>query len=164
MKSKICPICGTEFTPKSNNSKYCSDNCRKVGRKVNRKNWELKTEYREKQKEKAAEYRKKRKAENQAPDQENKKGKTTKKTSTKAKEKKTESKPRSTIDLLAAEIGRAGNIGIEYWRAFKNYEIEFAEEAGTISKTEVNGISVYNGDFENLVIESIKERGVININ
>lgn len=162
MKSKICPICGTEFTPKSNNSKYCSDNCRKIGRKVNRKKWELETDYREKQKEKAAEYRKKQKAENQAQDKKKKKEKAAKKTSLKAKN--TADKPASTIELLAAAIGRAGNTSIEYWRAFKDYEIEFAEEAGIISKTEVNGISVYNGDFENLVIESIKEHGAININ
>lgn len=159
MKSKICPICGTEFTPKSNNAKYCSDKCRKTGRKVSRKNWELKTDYREKQKERSAEYRQ----EKREQEQEKEKNQKAKKTAARTKTKKKPAKSKRPVEKMSAALGKGGNTGFEYWNAFKEYDIELAEKAGKASTTEVNGISVYNGDFENLVIESIKDNKSINI-
>lgn len=57
--TKVCMHCGGEFTPKHNNAKYCSEECRKAGSRVKQNAW--KTEHADQSKRYQKRYYKKRK-------------------------------------------------------------------------------------------------------
>ena len=59
--------------------------------------------------------------------------------------------------LLLREKRASGNSSRKYWELFAAAEIADAEKAGKVSKTTVNGISVYNDNFGAEVMESIQE-------
>lgn len=39
MRTFKCAVCGGEFTPKTRQSKYCSDACRKIASDAQKKRW-----------------------------------------------------------------------------------------------------------------------------
>lgn len=59
--------------------------------------------------------------------------------------------------------GTGGNTIREYWDNFARAEIQNAAQRGTESYTIVNGVSVYEDDFAEKVIDSIKQIGHIYI-
>ena len=44
---KICPICNKEFTTMNKQTKYCSDDCKKVAKKEREKNYKKTDKYKE---------------------------------------------------------------------------------------------------------------------
>ena len=50
--------------------------------------------------------------------------------------------------LMLREKGQNGTLSRRYWELFAECSIEEAEAIGRTSRTTVNGISVYDDDFE----------------
>lgn len=160
MIDKVCPICGRSFTAGRGNIKYCSVACRKAGRGETRKEWELRTDYKKKQRD-AAERRRKEQAEAARKALEEEKAARLERWIEEEKRELQELIKRAGAgDLHAlAELARHDGRELDYWRYFKQYEIKEQEEAGFYSNLEVNGISVYEDDFPERVLESIAATG-----
>lgn len=142
MKKK-CAFCGAEFEPGQPCMKYCSPECRKGGERQKRKEWEARTDFNGKRRE----ARKLEKAQN-SPIQPRKQ------------------MPREILGPQPKrETGKAPArpdcYSRKYWNRFQDDEIHFAESMNRISQRTVNGISVYDPEFSEKVIESIKKTGVI---
>ena len=159
-KRKTCAVCGKEFDAKSPNTKYCSAICKERGNYLRRKEWEERTGFYEKQRENMKLYRERLAEEKAALQAEAKK---------KAKQlpkldKKTQ---RLKAQLDATAIGLEftdamecyGNTCPEYWEAFKNMTLAYAEAWDRECTTEVNGISVYREDFALAASMSVEELG-----
>lgn len=163
MKStRICPVCGAVFEPTAPRQKYCCTACRRAGTAVTRATWMNKSNHREKDR---LRHRERRAEERQArTDQE-----------AKARERRTNEAVERLKDiqtafnerceagdsraLLLREKGASGNSSVRHWELFAAVELAEAERSGKISKTTVNGISVYSDNFGAEVMESIRERG-----
>ena len=63
--------------------------------------------------------------------------------------------------LLIREKAAGGNSTLRYWELFAKAEIQDAEESGEVARTIVNGISVYEDDFAEHVVQSIERTGFI---
>lgn len=166
MYTRICPICGKEFTAAKGNVKYCSPDCRAAGNREKRKSWEDRTDYREKQRLAAQQYR-----EEKAQEERREAEKANKKKQAAIKRKQTIAQKKAREELLAAaeggdyfalmELAQENGDNIAYWHWYKEYEIDYAESWGRKSTRTVNDISVYNPEFERLVVQSIELEGRI---
>ena len=166
---KKCAVCGAEFETGKGNTKYCSDACRTAAAKEKRAEWEKKTDYRTKQRRAMELYRAKITEEE---DRARRKKERDKRAAQKRKQTKEINARRTAREDAAArgdylaqmEIAREkyGNTNnFDYWRAFKLYEISFAASWGRESKRTVNGVSVYEEDFEARVMEELTRTGRI---
>lgn len=159
--SKICPICGQEFTAKNGNTKYCSNQCRVEGARLARKKWEDRTGYKEARREQMRAYRAgeavKRAKKREAEDRKRRKEAERKHAQAKAlyrerlQEKAAAGDPHARMFLH-------NKLEVEYWQAYKDYELAFT---GGYSSRTVNGVSVYDANFAEEVVETIKNTGVI---
>ena len=149
--NKICPICGKHFTANNDQFVYCSKDCKVVARR--KRDRDAKSRIRAAE---SAERAKKR----QEYEQERKRESTERGLQARAdfERRIAEKDPRA---LLLREKAEHGNVTKEYWRLFKQCCIEEAEAARKVSRTVINGISVYNDCFEDLVLESIKDGAAI---
>ena len=149
--NKICPICGKHFTANNDQFIYCSKDCKIVARR--KRDREAKHRIRAAT---SAERAKKR----EEYEQERQRETTERGQQARAdfERRIAENDPRA---LMLCEQGQHGKVTKEYWRLFKQCCIEEAEAARKASKTTVNGFSVYNDCFEDLVLESIKAGAAI---
>ena len=169
-RKAICVICGKQFEARAANSKYCSIGCRRKGKYQRRKDWEDRSGYREKQRKKMQEYREKAAAEaleeREATARQEAADRKQKETQRRNQEReeliqKAEQGDAFSRMMLAAE--KAGKTSLEYWDAYKDYEMQSAARLGKISTTSVNGISVHDPDFGLAVSISVVELGHIAI-
>lgn len=162
IKRLNCSICHVEFTTTSRNAKYCSEECRQEGTYQQRKEWESKTNYKEKQREAMQQYRKeKTEIKNVINIEErNRKDKERKKeTEKRINERQAELMDRVKAGDPLARMTVAKPQSIEYWEAYQDYAINYAESSGEDSRRIVNGISVHEPDFAEKVILTIEELG-----
>lgn len=159
MKQKTCPICGKAFLGYAT-AKYCSAECSEIGRKQKRKAWEDSHDYIETQRVKRL--NKRREAEqsrvdviNQRQDKLSKDNAERVKADRLLMEQKAEAGDLYSLMVLAHER----NDKKSYWRYYAQSEIEAAEKYGRKSTRLVNDYSVYEPDFPDLVLESIKLTG-----
>ena len=132
INKRTCPICGAVFEPDAPRQKYCSTACRKAGTAATRAAWINKAGHREKDRQRHREKR------------------------ARARQARADQAAESR-ELLLREKRASGNSSPKYWGLFAAAEIADAEKAGKVSKTTVNGISVYADSFGADVAESIQE-------
>lgn len=160
MIEKVCPICGQIFEAAYTSVKYCSDQCRQIGAKQARRSWEQRSGYSEKQRQLMAERRRER---SEAIQEANRSARISREEADRINKERAENARKQLIesatagDLVSIMIlaQRSGNWP-EYWRAYKAYEIQLAEERGEDCTAKVNSIPVTDPDFEALVIYSIE--------
>ena len=162
MDNKKCLVCGKEFTPSKPNAKWCSAACRKVGQRQTRKVWEHRTGYSEKKKLEARERRAMAAAvrlekETEAREVVEERFRIHAEQMREKLERKAAAGDPASVMMIEKENGYTS----EYWKAYQKREIEFSELSGRTSTRTVNGISVYEDDFPDRVLESIKETGHI---
>ena len=134
-------------------SKYCSDACRKVGLRQIRKQWEARTGYTEKEREKNAQRRAAAAAKRRedAAERETVQAQARKRSADQAKADK--ARRAASGDPVARMLqSKVSGDWREYWTAFKEYEIQYAEKNGKKSTRSVNGISIHDPDFVGLVL------------
>lgn len=134
-------------------SKYCSDACRKVGKRQIRKQWEARTGYTQKEREKNAQRRSTAAAKRRedAAEQETAQAQARKRAADRAKSAMAQRAASGdpVARMLQAKVSGDWR---EYWTAFKEYEIQYAEKNGKKSTRSVNGISIHEPDFVELVL------------
>lgn len=124
MNELICTICGKPFTAKRSDRKYCSYECKLKSKRL------AINKLRDQQAEESRRRSEQKNAEIR-----------------KQKERKEASRRRAEErDAYADEL--------KYWEGVKREEFRFAKQEGKPSTLTVNGISVYDPDFEKKVIES----------
>lgn len=160
INKRICPICGAAFEPDAPRQKYCSTACRKAGTAATRAAWINKAGHREKDRQRHREKRaraRQARADQAAESRERR----TLEGVERLKDMQAEFNARCAAGdpraLLLREKRASGNSSPKYWELFAAAEIADAEKAGKVSKTTVNGISVYNDNFGADVAESIQE-------
>ncbi len=162
MEKRQCLVCGQTFTPTTGNGRYCSPTCATIGNAQKRREWEQTSGYLERKRLQAKQRRDAIKAAAEADRAESAKKAEQKRNRQNNRRRKA---ARNTL-LQAAQQGDAlallhiaatggGNCTPEYWEAYKQYDLKQAANAGKISQTEVNGISVQSADFGRLVCETI---------
>ena len=160
MNERICPVCGSVFKPAYISSKYCSEECRRIGTENARKSWEQRSGYREKQRQRMAQIRQERgeairEATNirkrNLAEEEAQRVQRRQQHRQQLEDQAAAGDPLS-IMILAKEAGNWP----EYWKSYKAYEIQLAKERGEDCSAKVNGIPVTDPDFEVLVIYSIE--------
>lgn len=156
---KKCLICGKDFEARTNKL-YCSAACQKKGNAQTRKAWEAKTGYNEKRRSQASERKRIEEAklqegyEQRSLDRERRHEEIRKANRQALLDRASKGEP-SALMQLARENGDH----FTYWHNYKLDAITASESEGRFSTQEVNGISVYDPDFEELVISSINESG-----
>lgn len=163
MIEKICVICGNRFVAGSQNSKYCCSECRAEGAKLTRRAWEDKTGYKEKQKLLMREKRGKQRKEDieqKQKEKEERKRLNTERNNNRAKQIKMDAAAGDPI----ARMLMVDKYSKDYWIAFQDYELQMEKEYKRKSSKTVNGISIYDDDFADNVILSIRNIGKIVIN
>lgn len=149
--SYTCPICGKSFTAYRVLNRYCSEECRRNARRAQDRN---------RKKELRAQRSEQRNAERKEADR-----KKTEQIEARRKQVKEDFERRcedgDPAALMIREKGANGNSTLKYWELFAAVTIQDAEDAGTVSGTLVNGVSVYEDDFPEKVMQSIKESGHI---
>ena len=168
MFETICTVCGRKFNAKIGTSKYCSDACRAEGRRRTRADWKDRTNYNQRHREAMALYRANTTAE---VERERKKKEAAHKRYLKAKARKArEAAEKELIDRASSgdnmaqmDIAQQNGDDAAYWEAFKNYELQTAEEIGYKGELMrvVNNIPIDDPDFVSNVIESIEQEGHI---
>ncbi|MBR6165549.1 MAG: hypothetical protein IKQ45_06465 [Clostridia bacterium] len=159
-----CVICGEKFVPSTPNAKYCSPECAETGQNARRREWEQRTGYLEKKRRQAQERRNAIKAAAQAE-----KDAAARQA---AEERQRLGKERIEVaqNALIQSIERGEPLArmrvyppntLEYWEAYRDYDISYAESIGKRCYTTVNDIYVTDADFPNLMIISIRELGQI---
>ncbi len=167
MIEKVCPVCGSIFTPAYISVKYCSEECRRIGTENARKAWEDRSGYREKQRRYMRQIREERSEEirravsirktNEAEEAAQRLQR--RQQQRQRLEKKAAAGDPLSIMILTKEAGNWP----EYWKAYKAYEIQLAKERGEDCSAKVNGIPITDPDFEVLVIYSIENEKQIYI-
>jgi len=149
--SYTCPICGKSFTAHRVLNRYCSEECRQNARREQDRN---------RKKEIRIQRSEQRNAERKEADR--KRAEQLEVRSRQVKEdfaRRCESGDPAALKLR--EKGTNGNSTLKYWELFAKAEIQAAEDSGEVSRTIVNGISVYEDGFAEKVMQSIKESGCI---
>ena len=148
---KQCEMCKKEFETINPNKKYCGDECRKESikeadklrkRKARKKSRDIQN----------AEMEEKRRINRDLREQEYAKLKV---------QQDEELKERVEAGDPLARMNVAKMNSIEYWEAYKQYEIEYATSWERDSTRTVNDISVHDPCFGRKVVEAIKELGII---
>lgn len=160
-----CSLCGKKITTDKPRIKYC-DECRAEARTITRDKWRKRTNYNEKQRKNIQEKR--------ARELEEFLGRTRAQKEAERRAKELEDQERKKQNrkelLAAAKRGDAfANMqlskGFEdpnYWKWYKKEEqADIKRSEGVLRDSIVNGISIYDQDFEQKVIESIAEEGRI---
>ncbi len=159
-----CPLCGQKFATDKPRAKYC-DNCRKEGNKLVKEAWRKRTNYEQKQ---VLARREKR-----AQDLEIITGITRamKEAEQRKREKEDQERKKQNRKELLADAKKGDpyanmelSQGFEdpnYWKWFQLEELENIKDSTTIRDCNVNGISVFDEDFIEKVIQSIPEEGRI---
>lgn len=146
---KKCPICNNEVTNTRN--KYCSVSCRNESVKERdrlRKREERKAE-REIIKREASETHKK-KLEQQRQEAEKRQ---------EASRIKLKERAEQGDNLAIMHLAEPNSY--EYWEAYRDYELEVRAEYTNPRIRYVNDISIFDDNFAEKVVASIKERGII---
>ena len=144
---KKCPVCNNEVTNTRN--KYCSVSCRNESVKERdrlRKREERKAE-REIIKREASETHKKKLAQQRQEAE-----KRQEKSRIKLKERAEQGDNLALMNLAEPN-------SYEYWQAYRDYELEQMEEYEKPRVMHVNDISVFDDNFSEKVVSSIKEQG-----
>ena len=163
-----CVICGREFEGR-NGAKYCSEPCKIEGRKRARRDWIDRTGFNEKKREAMRLYRQgiTKEQEKQAKKKaaaHNRYLRRKAKLAKAAAEKELLERAASGDPWARMDVARNNQDRLEYWKAFRDYELQIAEDLDYASRNEVyvvNNIPVTDPDFAELVIESIDELGHI---
>lgn len=147
----ICPICGKSFIAHRILNRYCSEECRRNARREQDRN---------RKKEIRMQRSEQRNAERKEADR-----KRAEQIEARSRQVK-ENFARRCEDgdlraLLLREKAAGGNSTLKYWELFAKAEIQDAEDSGEVARTIVNGISVYEDDFAEKVMQSIKRTGLI---
>lgn len=146
---KVCGICNKEFETNYPNKKYCSNKCskeaiREADRLRKRREWDIK------RKKQSAEERERIRL---------KREKIEKEAQERAKEQQVDLEKRLEERDPKAIMETTNHFDLEYWEAYKEDFMQDYYNKDYIRY--VNEISVYDDDFPNKVIDSIKERGSI---
>jgi hypothetical protein len=148
---KRCPVCDTEFESHKLSQKYCSEDCRLVRVRENDR----------------IRKRKERAEEKAIREKEKQRIKQAKAEAREKEDAKRTSEQQAELEKKAAQGDALARMRIakpnskEYWEAYKDYEIEYAESWGRESTRTVNDISVHEPNFGRKVVEAIKELGII---
>lgn len=161
---KICPVCGKKFIAEHGNTAYCSESCRIEGATIARKDWEQRTGYKTIRRDRMRAYRAGKAAEKKAI-QEATDRKRKEELAAEHEKRKKEQLKRLKDEAAAgdpqARMRLSNRLQAEYWEAFRDYELQYAEEAGTPSTRTVNGISVHDTHFVEEVLRTIQEQKII---
>lgn len=146
---KVCEVCKKEYETNYPNKKYCSKECsREAAREADRirkkREWDLK-----KKKQSAEEMERRRL----------KKLEIDKEAEERQKEIKADLEKRLEERDPEAIMKVNNNSSLEYWEAYKENFIQDYYNKNYIRY--INDISIYDDDFSNKVIDSIKELGYI---
>lgn len=149
--AKICPICGRAFITSTKRIIYCGKLCagdarRKRDRDAKKAKRAEASRIRNTHRE---EFARARTLEAEARADEVRKG---------FAKRISENDPAA---LMLREKAEHGNMTPSYWEYFAQSEIEQAEFSGTELRTIVNGISVYDDNFSEYVLNSIESTGHI---
>lgn len=155
MRTATCLICGKSFSTKSTNVKYCPD-CKKVGAELQRKRWEERTNYKERQRV-AAQVRRNNKVEQEQTErvQRNEATKKEIRESQEKNQRRLEKRARDGDLTALRALAMKNRDAREYWRLYKELCIAEDERMGRVGNNLVGGISVYEDNFEYLVLEQI---------
>ena len=148
---KICPICGAHFETNNDQTVYCGHSCKAEAKRARDR------EYQRNKRERASESRRQYREEYE-------RARLSEIAERDRKSKEDFERRCSEGDvhaLLIREKTLHGNSSRRYWELFAQCTIDVAERSGTVSRVAVNGHSVYEDDFADAVLESIKERGQI---
>ena len=149
---KQCETCKKGFETINPSKKYCSDECRKVRIREADKLRKRKAR-KEARSTQNAEMEEKSRINREKREQEYAK---------RSLEQEEELKKRVEAGDPQARMRVAKMNSIEYWEAYKDYEIEYAESwKNGKSTSTINDISVYEPDFAEKVVQSIHESGRI---
>ena len=149
--SYTCPIYGKSFTAYRVLNRYCSEECRQNARREQDRN---------RKKELRAQRSEQRNAERKEADR--KRAEQIEARNRQAKEDfENRCKEGDLSALLIREKAAGGNCSLKYWELFAKAEIQAAEDSGEVSRTIINGISVYEDDFAEHVVQSIERTGFI---
>lgn len=145
--NKICPICGKHFTANNDQYIYCGKDCKVIARRKRDRDAKSRiraaaSAERAKKREEHEQNRKKEAAERGLH------------SNADFERRIAEGDPRA---LMLREQAQHGNATKLYWQLFKQCTIAEAEAAGKASRTTVNGVSVYDDLFEDLVIKTIND-------
>lgn len=153
---KQCPVCEIEFKSDGLSQKYCSEECRlsrnrEYDRIRKRKERAEKRAIREQEKQHVQQAKKEAREQAEQKNRE-------------AREQELMARVKAGDPL--ARMNTAKPFSVEYWEAYQEYEIGYAENWGKDSRRTVNNISVYEDDFAEKVIMTTKELGhvVTNMN
>ena len=163
---KKCPVCGKKWDAKGN-ALYCSSECRSVGIHERRKRWEERSGYRASEAQKRRAQREKARTEENTRRAEAYRLRQTEEAARHAEDaaKRQQDLIRrySAGDPLAGMIlAKQKNDDLLYWQCFQAYEMDLSDQLENSRRT-VNGISIFTDHFPELVIESIRETGRIDI-
>ena len=147
----ICPICGKSFVAHRVLNRYCSEECRLNARRAQDRN---------RKKEVRIQRSEQRNAERADADR-----KRAEQFETRRRQVKEDFARRCEDGdlraLLLREKAAGGSSTLKYWELFAKAEIQDAEDSGEVSRTIINGISVYEDDFAKRVVQSIERTGFI---
>lgn len=172
MYVKKCAHCGAEFEAGKGNQKYCGIDCRIAAQKILRADWEEKTNYLEKRRH-ANELKRQRITEEQyqerqkqrKKDQANRKRQLTRKRNKEQQELEKQAGAgdlRAVMRIACENMSKIGNnTSAEYWLYYKQFVTANAEINGMISGIMVNGVSLYDDNFEQRVVDTIQQTGKI---
>ena len=148
---KICPICGAHFETNNDQTVYCGHSCKAEAKRARDREYQRNKRERasESRRQYREEYERARLSEIAERDRKSKED---------FERRCAEGDVRA---LLIREKAQHGNSTRRYWELFAQCVIDDAERIGTVSRVVVNGHSVYEDDFADAVLESIKERGQI---
>jgi len=164
IRTVICEICEKPFETSARNAKYCSDECRDEGARLKREKWEEETNYNERQRRRMAEQRK---AEQEAIRRVSTEAHRKKR---KRQEQEADKRKEERLNALKQRAEQGDNLALmhlaepnsyEYWEAFRDYELEIMAEYEKPIVRYVNDVSIFDDNFSEKVVSSIKEQGII---
>lgn len=146
---KRCPVCETEFKSNNLNQKYCSKVCR-LERVRERDRIRKRKERQEAREIQTAEDEKQRRIKLEQRQKEHEK--IQQKRAIELNEKVAAGDP-------LAKMSTAKLQSLEYWEAYQDYHVEYAERWNRESRRIVNDVSVHDPGFAEKVIMAIEELG-----
>ena len=146
---KICPVCGKSLKTNNELYTYCGPECRVTARRKREREYRRAERASARPEPVSEEYKRARSEETERRGRQSRED---------FERRCNEGDPHA---LLIREKTLHGNSSRRYWELFAQCVIDDAERIGTVSRVVVNGHSVYEDDFADAVLESIKERGQI---
>lgn len=157
MRIAVCEVCGAEFETSAANAKFCPS-CRKSAMKQSRKNWEQRTGYADKQREKRRAKRAEIKAEKQqqtAAASSGREQERVKRAARLMEERRREFTEKAESGDIFAKMSLAMLDGDmhSYWKYWAFFAIQEAERFGKRAEVTVGGVSVYDPNFADQIME-----------